>query len=324
MRALVTGGAGYIGSTVCNHLLDQGHEVTIIDNLSTGNLNNIPKKAIFFKLDISNSKKIKKILSKKKIDIIFHFAAFADNEESLKFSERYYKNNFEKGKIFFQTCLDSNINRFIYSSTAAVYGIKDKRINEGDKLNPITPYSKSKLKLENFLRQKKNVIQCIILRYFNVAGVDRKLRCGFNTKKGKNLILNLCSASIKKNFFIINGDNYNTIDGTTIRDFIHVEDLAKMHLLAANELLKKKMFKVYNCGYGYGFSVKQILEKFNSISKNKINFKIGKRRPNDIIISISNPQKLFKFIKWQPKKNKLSHVVKSSLNWYKKMSKIKT
>ena len=320
MRALVTGGAGYIGSTVSNHLLDQGHEVIIIDNLSTGNLNNIPKKAIFFKLDISNSKKIKKILSKNKIDIIFHFAAFADNEESLKFSEKYYENNFEKGKIFFQTCLDSKVNKFIYSSTAAVYGIKNKRISEGDQLNPITPYSKSKLKLENFLRQKKTIIRCIILRYFNVAGVDKKLRSGFNIKKGKNLILNLCSASIKKNFFIVNGDNYKTIDGTTIRDFIHVEDLAKMHLLAANELLKKKMFKVFNCGYGYGFSVKQILEKFNSISKNRINFKIGKRRPNDIIISISNPQKLFKFIRWQPKKNKLSHVVKSSLNWYKKMS----
>ena len=239
MRALVTGGAGYIGSTVSNHLLDQGHEVIIIDNLSTGNLNNIPKKAIFFKLDISNSKKIKKILSKNKIDIIFHFAAFADNEESLKFSEKYYENNFEKGKIFFQTCLDSKVNKFIYSSTAAVYGIKNKRISEGDQLNPITPYSKSKLKLENFLRQKKTIIRCIILRYFNVAGVDKKLRSGFNIKKGKNLILNLCSASIKKNFFIVNGDNYKTIDGTTIRDFIHVEDLAKMHLLAANELLKK-------------------------------------------------------------------------------------
>ena len=100
MRALVTGGAGYIGSTVSNHLLDQGHEVIIIDNLSTGNLNNIPKKAIFFKLDISNSKKIKKILSKNKIDIIFHFAAFADNEESLKFSEKYYENNFEKKNFF--------------------------------------------------------------------------------------------------------------------------------------------------------------------------------------------------------------------------------
>ncbi len=321
MRALITGGAGYIGSTVSNYLLDRGHKVTIIDNLSTGNIKNIPKKADFFKEDIANSKKIQKILLKKKINIVFHFAAFINNEESLKFPEKYYKNNFKKGKIFFQNCLKNNINKFIYSSTAAVYGNKKSKVNEKDKLKPMSPYPKSKLKLEKFLIKKKNKIDCIILRYFNVAGSDKKYRSGFNVKKGYNLILNLCAASFKKKIFMINGNNYNTKDGTTIRDYIHVEDLAHLHFLSANLLLKKKIFKIFNCGYGKGFSVKQILKKFNLLSKNKIRFKNGPRRTSDIVVSIANPKKIIEFTNWKPKHNNLSQIVKSSLNWYKKQTK---
>ncbi len=156
------------------------------------------------------------------------------------------------------------------------------------------------------------------MRYFNVAGADTKLRCGFNVKKGYNLILNLCVANYKKKIFKINGNNYKTKDGTTIRDYIHVQDLARIHLLAANQVLKKKIFKIFNCGYGNGFSVMEILKKFNSISNRKIKFKIGKRRVSDIIISIADPRELVKFTKWKPKYNNLNLIVKSSLNWYKK------
>jgi len=320
MKALVTGGAGYIGSTVSNLLLDRGHEVIIIDNLSTGKKKNIPKRASFFKVDICNSRSVKRILLKKNIDIVFHFAAFVDNLESLKKPKKYYKNNFEKGKIFLETCINNNITKVIYSSTAAVYANKDKKINEKSKLNPISPYSLSKLKLEKILAKKKDKIDCIILRYFNVAGVENKFRCGFNTKKGQNLILNLCAASTKDKAFIINGNDYKTPDGTTIRDYIHVEDLAEIHLLTSKLLLKNRIFEIFNCGYGHGFSVKQILNRFSYISKKKMKFKIGKRRPKDIIVSVANPKRLIKFIKWKPKYNNLSHIVKSSLKWYKKMS----
>ena len=321
MKALVTGGAGYIGSTVSNYLLDRGHDVTIIDNLSTGNKKNIPKKAKFHKVDISNTKKIQKIILKKKFDVVFHFAALINNEESIKYPKKYFENNFSKGKIFFENCIKNKINRFIYSSTAAVYGNKNKRVNEKDNLNPMSPYPKSKLKLENYLKKKENHIGCIILRYFNVAGSDKKLRCGFNVKNGYNLILNLCSSIIKKKKFIINGNDYKTKDGTPIRDYIHVEDLAQIHLLAANLIIKKRVFKIFNCGYGYGFSVKEIFQKFNSITKNKINYKVGKRRKSDIVISISNPNKLIRYTKWKPRFNNLTHVLKSSLNWYKKSIK---
>ena len=198
MRALVTGGAGYIGSVVSNYLLDKGHHVTIIDNLSTGSIKNLPKKATFYNYDISNVKMINKIFNKKKFDVVFHFAAFINNEESLKFPKKYYENNFKKGKIFFDNCIKNNINKFIYSSTAAVYGNKNNKVSENDKLRPMSAYPKSKLMLEKYLIKKKKKIRCVILRYFNVAGSDKKLRSGFNVKKGYNLILNLCAASIKK------------------------------------------------------------------------------------------------------------------------------
>jgi UDP-glucose 4-epimerase len=322
MKALVTGGAGYIGSTVANFLLDQGHDVTIIDNLSTGIKKNIPYKATFFKVDISNTKKIKKILVKNNFDIVFHFAAFINNEESIKFPKKYYKNNYTNGKIFFQSCLDCKINNFIYSSTAAVYGNKNKKVNENDKLNPLSAYPKSKLKLEDFLKKNKSKISCVVLRYFNVAGVDKKLRSGFNVNSGYNLILNLCAASLKKKIFVINGNNYNTSDGTTVRDYIDVVDLANIHLLAAKLVLKKKIFKVFNCGYGQGFSVKQILDKFNIVSKNKIKYRVGERRASDIIISIANPKKLKHYTGWKPKFNNLEKIVSSSLKWYKKNTKL--
>ena len=212
MNTLITGGAGYIGSTVSNYLIDRGHQVTIIDNLSTGSIQNVPKKATFFKLDISDTKKIEKVFYKKKFDVVFHFAAFINNEESIKNPKKYYQNNFLKGKIFFENCMKNKVNKFVYSSTAAVYGNKDKKVNEKDQLKPMSAYPKSKLKLENFLKKKKKLISCVILRYFNVAGADQKLRCGFNVKKGYNLILNLCSAGVKNRKFTINGNNYKTKD----------------------------------------------------------------------------------------------------------------
>ena len=140
----------------------------------------------------------------------------------------------------------------------------------------------------------------------------------FQCQKGIQFNFESLCGKLKKKIFKINGNNYKTKDGTTIRDYIHVQDLARIHLLAANQVLNKKIFKIFNCGYGNGFSVMEILKKFNSISNRKIKFKIGKRRDSDIIISIADPKELVKFTKWKPKFNNLSLIVKSSLNWYKK------
>ena len=321
MKVLVTGGAGYIGSTVANLLIDKGYEVTIFDNLSTGNIKNIPKNAYFYKIDISNTKKTIKIFKEKKFDIVFHFAAFINNEESLKNPKKYYVNNYLKGKKFFENCIKYKINKFIYSSTAAAYGNKKSKVSEKGKLKPLSPYPKSKLKLENFLIRNKKKISCIILRYFNVAGVDKKMRCGFSVKNDYNLILNLCSSLNEKKTFIINGNDYNTIDGTPVRDYIHVIDLANIHFLVSKLVLKKKLLKIFNCGYGYGYSVKQILDKFNTITNKKIKYKIGKRRSSDIVVSIANPNNLKKITGWKPKFDNLKKILKSSLNWYLKNTK---
>ena len=325
MKILLTGGAGYIGSHVSLDLLDKGHHVTIIDNLVNGSKKLLPVKANFLECDIDDEKKISNLIKNNKFDVVMHFAGYTRVGESTKFPEKYYENNFEKPKKFFDVCIKNNLNKFIFSSTGSVYGnvSTQKNIPEDYNKNPLNPYSDSKYKLENHLitLSNENKISTIILRYFNVAGADKKNRSGLITNPD-NLIKAICEvATGKRKELIVNGNDYKTKDGTPIRDYIHVEDLAQIHLLAANLIIKKRVFKIFNCGYGYGFSIKEILQKFNSISKNKINYKIGKRRKSDIVISISNPNKLMRYTKWKPRFNNLTHVLKSSLNWYKKSIK---
>ena len=321
MNYLITGGAGYIGSCVSQFLIDKGHTVIIIDNLSTGLKKNIPKKAKLFKFNIQDTNKLNMLFDKNKIDIVMHFAAYINNEESIKRPKKYFQNNYLNGKKFFSSCIKNGIKKIIYSSTAAVYGNKNKKASESDSLNPMSPYPRTKLKLERYLEKNKKKISCIILRYFNVAGADNKLRCGFNIKKGYNLILNLCKAAVKKEKLKINGVDYKTKDGTTIRDFIHVSDLAEIHYKVSKFVNNKKIFFILNCGYGFGFSVLEIIKEFGNVTKKKINYIVGKRRKGDIIISIANPKKLKKLINWKPKYQSLNLLVKSSLKWYKKSLK---
>ena len=318
MNYLITGGAGYIGSCVSQLLIDKGHKVIIIDNLSTGLKKNIPKKSKFYNFDIQNTKKLKQLLNNNNVDIVMHFAAYINNEESIKKPKKYFQNNYLNGKVFFSMCIKSGVKKFIYSSTAAVYGNKTKKASEYDSLKPMSPYPRSKLKLEKYLEKNQKKISCIILRYFNVAGADKNLRCGFNIKKGYNLILNLCRAAVKNEKLRINGDNYKTKDGTTIRDFIHVSDLAEIHYKVSKFINNKKIFFILNCGYGFGFSVLEILKEFTRVSKKELNHFVGERRKGDIVISIANPKKLKKLISWKPKYQSLNLLVTSSLKWYKK------
>lgn len=320
MKVLVTGGAGYIGSCVSQFLIDKGIEVIIVDNLKRGLKKNIPKKSRFYKCNIQDKIKINKILKNNKIDVVIHFAAYVNNEESILKPEKYIKNNYINGKIFFSSCINNNVTRMIYSSTAAIYGNNKKKVTEENLSKPISPYAKSKLLFEKYLEKNKKKISCIILRYFNVAGADKDLRCGFNTIKNNNLFLNLCHSVIKEHEFKINGKNHDTQDGTTIRDFIHVRDLAEIHYKILKLLVKKNIFQKLNCGYGFGVSVLQILKEFIKVSKKKINYRFIKKRKGDIVYSVADPSKLKKFIKWKPKNHSLNQLVKSSLNWYKKMS----
>ena len=320
---LLTGGAGYIGSHVANFLLDKGYQVTIIDNLIRGNKELVPKKSKLYVCDIANTKKVNKIFKQNKFEVVMHFAGLVKVDESIKNPKKYNDNNFIKGKIFIDNCIKNNVNKIVFSSTASVYGNTTKvKVAENDKLKPLNPYAKSKLRLEKYLIKKSKIknLKYIILRYFNVAGADRKLRSGLISKNSKNLIKVLCEvATAQKKRFTINGNNFNTRDGTPERDFIHVSDLAEVHYLVAKYLLKKNKSKIFNCGYGKGYTVLEVIRSMNKIISRKIPTKIGKRRPKDIHSSIANIKKLSNNLKWTPKYNNIHSILRSSYEWEKKL-----
>jgi UDP-glucose 4-epimerase len=324
MNVLITGGAGYIGSHVALKFLEHNCRVTIIDNLELGNKSLVPKKAELIISDISDKKTISKILTKDKIDVVIHLAAYTKVGESVENPKKYYENNYDKAKEFFNICVSNRVNNFIFSSTGSVYGnISNKSFLETDKKNPINPYSDSKLKTENFLENicKKENVNAVSLRYFNVAGSDKELRSGLITNPD-NLIKAICEYIVKKrNFFFINGNDYNTKDGTPVRDFIHVTDLANIHFLVAKKslTLKKNFYDVFNCGYGKGFSVLEIISEFEKIIDRKIDYKITHRRKGDAEISVANVEKIYKELSWKPENDDLSVILESALKWEKKL-----
>ena len=320
---LLTGGAGYIGSHVTNLLIDNNYNVSVIDNLITGNMKLVNKKASFYKCDISDEKKIKKILEKNKFDIVMHFAGLIRVDESVKNPKKYNEYNYKKAKIFFNTCFKSGLKKVIFSSTAAVYGNPiTSKVSEKDKLNPLNPYAKTKLKLENYLIKKSvsNNISYVILRYFNVAGADEKLRSGLISKYSTHLIKIAAEVATKKrNEIIINGADYSTKDGTPVRDYIHVSDLANIHLISAKYLFKKNQSNIFNCGYGVGFTVKEVINTFNQIIDKKIKFKVGPRRQGDSQYIVANTSKFKKTFRWKPKFNDLKIILKTAYEWEKKL-----
>ena len=321
MKILLTGGAGYIGSHTALSLIDSGHSVTIIDNLITGTKKLLPPQAEYHECDMADKKSIENILKKNKFDIIMHFAGLTRVDESVKYPEKYELNNFEKSKTFFNCCFDNNIKKIIFSSTAGVYGDSTSEyVKETDALIPMNPYAESKLKIEKFLieNSKSQKLNYTILRYFNVAGADNKKRSGLISRSSTNLIKILCEVATKKrDKIIINGNDYKTKDGTPIRDFIHVSDIADLHTVAANSLFKNPMSDIYNCGYGYGYSVKEVISEMENIIKDKLKIEIGPRREKDIIVSIANSDKFKKQFNWKPKFNNLNYILKTALEWEK-------
>jgi UDP-glucose 4-epimerase len=320
---LLTGGAGYIGSHVTNLLIDQGCNVTIVDNLITGNKTLLNPKAKFINCDIADTRNISKILINNEFDIVMHFAGLIRVDESVNEPERYNEFNFEKAKIFLNTCFENGLKKIIFSSTASVYGNPIKNnVSENDDLNPLNPYAETKLKLENYIinKSKSDDISYIILRYFNVAGADQKLRSGLISKYSTHLIKIASEVAVgKRDEIIINGNDYDTRDGTTIRDYIHVSDLADIHLVSAKHLIDKNKSNIFNCGYGSGYSVKEVIDTYNKILNKKIKSKIGPRRPGDSKMVVADPNKFNKTLDWKPKFNNLEYILKTAYEWEKKI-----
>ena len=321
MKILLSGGAGYIGSHTTLALLDQGHQVTVIDNLSTGNKNLIPENAKFIECDIEDKLTVANLLKAEKFDALMHFAGFIQVEESVNNPNKYFMNNTENSKILFETCVNNNLKNIIFSSTAAAYGnpIDEKPIKEDALLQPLNPYGESKVLTEKYL-QSNPKFKFIILRYFNVAGADEQMRSGLISKKATHLIKIASEVAVgKRDSITIFGDDYSTPDGTAIRDYIHISDLADIHIKAVEHLIKNQQSNIINCGYGKGFSVKDVLSKVNEVNKNAIFTKIGSRRAGDSVMLVSDTSKLKTLFSWKPKHNDLSFIIKTSIEWEKKL-----
>ena len=323
MEVLITGGAGYIGSHIALNLLDAGYEVTIIDDLSTGNKKLIPSKAEFIHCNVDELEKIEPLLKTKKFAALMHFAGFIEVEESVSYPEKYFQNNTTNSIKLFDLCLQNGLSNIIFSSTATVYGNPTHKglVSETDDIKPINPYGESKVRVEHYLQQfDSSKINYIILRYFNVAGADPEMRSGLIKKNPTHLIKIASEAAIgKRDDVQIFGNDYNTPDGTAIRDYIHVSDLADIHIKVLQFILEKKQSEIFNCGYGKGYSVKDVLNVTNSLCKNRINIFNAPRRLGDAEIMVSDISKLKRMIDWTPKYNKLDFIIKTAIDWELKL-----
>ena len=319
---LITGGAGYIGAHIAEILVKNKKKVFIVDNLSTGFRKLINKKAKFYKVDILNTKKINQIIINNKINSVIHLAASLSIGVGEKHPKLYYKNNVLGTSSVLKACSSSLVKNFIFSSTAAVYKEGQKIVNEKSKVSPKSIYGKTKLLAEKqiILNCKKMKINYGILRYFNVCGASPSGKIGI-ISKGDHLFKNISVEVMKKKPIIkIYGNDYNTHDGSAIRDYIHVSDLADVHLKILKKISETMKSIIVNCGYYKGISVKEAVNEFKKQSKKKINILYKKRRTGDLAMVIANNQNLKKIINWHPKYYRLSTIVKSCIKWEKKIT----
>ena len=319
---LVTGGAGYIGSHIVLSLCDNGEDVVVLDDLSSGTQNAIDDRAKFILGSTLNKKDTDTALDG--VDVVIHLAAFKAAGESMLYPTKYSQNNIVGTINLINSMIDQDVNNFIFSSTAAVYGHPEYLpIDENHPLNPINYYGFTKLEIERILDWYNNLtgLKYAALRYFNAAGYDKEGRINHLEKNPQNLIpivMEVASGFRKK--LEVFGNDYDTKDGTCIRDYIHVSDLSEIHIQILKKIEEAKKSVILNCGYGKGVSVKEVVDKFIKISKKKdVSVTILKKRPADIESSIANNNNLKNFIKWKPKYNRLYFLIKSCLDWERKL-----
>ena len=317
---LITGGAGYIGSHISEVLIKNKKKIYIADNLSSGHRRLINKKAKFFKVDILKNEKIRDIILKNKIDSVIHLAANLIIGEGEKYPKKYFKNNVLGTKNLLIACKNTTVKNFVFSSTAAVYKDGQYKVDERSIIKPKSIYGKTKIKAEKIIRQfcKRNKINYCILRYFNIAGSSPSGKIGL-INKSDHLFKNFSREIIKKKPILkIYGNNYDTKDGSCIRDFIHVSDIAEIHYKVLQKINKLNNSKILNCGYNRGISVLEVAKAFKKQTSKKVEILVLKRRKGDLVKIIASNNKLKKFIKWKPKFNNLNTIVESCINWEKR------
>ncbi len=317
---LVTGGAGYIGSHFVKLLKEKNYKIIVLDNLSRGHKEAIPEDVIFEEVDLLDKAKLRVTLFKYKIDVVVHFAAFAYVGESVQNPSMYFKNNVLGSYNLIETCRELYIKNFILSSTCSIYGNPDSiPISEETSPQPINPYAISKYLVELILKDynKSYNLNYLILRYFNAAGCDFDGNIGESHDPEPHLIpLVIDTALGNRDKIKIFGDDYPTKDGTCIRDYIHVNDLADAHLKGIQYLSEGKSSTLINIGTSVGNSVKEIINTVENISGVKINSEIVERRTGDPAILIADNKKAKKLLNWEPKFG-LEEIIKSAFNWQK-------
>jgi UDP-glucose 4-epimerase len=322
MKIMVTGGAGYIGSTTADHLLKNGHEVLIVDNLSHGFIQAIPSGCKFIETDIANEEIMLPILAQ--VDAVMHFAASIEAGESMKFPGKFFENNSVKTQKLIDLAIKARVGYFVFSSTAAVYQSKSEPIDETSVLMPENVYGESKKISEDMLRwyARTTNLKAGVLRYFNAAGaslLNNPPVRGGGLQGATHIIPNILQVPLgMSDSFKIFGSDYTTKDGTCIRDYIHVDDLARAHLLLLDALVANKFtFDVFNLGNGNGYSVKEVLDVARQVTGEDIKSMTEERRIGDAPVLIANSTKAQNILDWQPQHPELETIVGSAWEWHR-------
>lgn len=332
-NVLVTGGAGYIGSHTGRQLVNAGCNVVVVDNFYSGNRWAVPPQAHLVEGDAGDFELMSRVMRQHKIEAVIHFAGHIVVSESVADPLKYYGNNTSGSRNLIAACLRNGVKYFIFSSSAAVYGVPgDGPIVETTRLAPINPYGRSKLMTEWMLEDAasssaasspEDAFRYVALRYFNVAGASLDGALGEATPEATHLIHVACQAACgKRDKIAIYGTDYSTPDGTCVRDYIHVEDLAAAHLLALSHLLAGGSSEALNCGYGHGFSVREVLETVRRVSKVDFEIVSAGRRDGDPPALVANTEKINKLFPWQPAHQDLDTICTTAFLWEKNYSRI--
>jgi UDP-glucose 4-epimerase len=316
MRVMVTGGAGYIGSVVSEELMRDGHEVVVYDNLQKGHLGAVVEGAPFIQADLLDGDLLRDMLKVYRIEAVVHMAADSLVGESVEDPAKYYCNNLMAGLSLLRAMRDCKVSRIVFSSTAAVYGEPEKQpVEEDDPTDPTNPYGETKLAFERALHWHEAAygIRYVSLRYFNAAGASRQF--GEAHEPETHLIPIICQAAIGKRSHVkIYGEDYPTRDGTCVRDYVHVVDLARAHILALSDLDKRSAIYNLGCG-GEGYSVREVIEAAGEVTGIEIPVEVGPRRAGDPAMLIASSEKIRRELDWRPQMQDLRAMIESTWNW---------
>ena len=321
MTILVLGGAGYIGSHTVYALIEKGVDVVVIDNLETGHIEAVHEKARFYKGDIRDRAFVDSVLDKEKIDAVIHFAANSLVGESMVNPLKYYDNNVNGTKVLLQSMVAHGLDKIVFSSTAATYGEPEKvPILETDRTEPTNTYGETKLAMEKMFKwtDRAHGLKYVSLRYFNACGAHVSGKIGEAHSPETHLIPLILQVPLgQREYISIFGDDYDTSDGTCIRDYIHVTDLSQAHILAVDYLMKGNESNIFNLGNGVGFTVKEVIDTARKVTGHEIPAKIAERRAGDPARLIASSDKARQVLLWKPEHADLEEIISTAWNWHK-------